>query len=46
MDMIGVRKTMVLLKIFSMPMSPSERVFTKNGRAAKEIIFVRVPVIV
>lgn len=44
--MIGVRKTMVLLKIFNIPISPSERVFTKNGSAAKEIIFVSVPAIV
>jgi hypothetical protein len=44
--MIGVRKTMVLLKIFNIPISPSESVFTKKGRAAKEIIFVSVPAIV
>ena len=43
---MGVKKTMELLKIFKMPISPSESVFTKKGSAAKEIIFVSVPAIV
>jgi hypothetical protein len=43
---MGVRKTIELLKIFRIPISPSLNVFTKNGSAAKEIILVKAPVIV
>jgi hypothetical protein len=44
--MMGVKKTIELLKILRIPISPSVSVFTKKGRAANEIIFVSVPVIV
>ena len=42
----GVKKTMELAKIFRIPMSPSWRVFTKNGRAANDIALHSEPVIV
>ena len=43
---MGVKKTMVLLKIFNNPISPSLRVFTKNGKAAKEMALHKEPVMV
>ena len=42
----GVKKTMLLLKIFRMPISPSLRVLTKKGKAANEIALQREPVTV
>ena len=45
-ELIGVKKTMVLLKILRMPISPSLRIFTNRGSAAKEMTFVRVPITV
>jgi len=42
--MIGVRKTIQLLKIFKMPISPSLSTFTKKGKAAKEIVLQSEPV--
>lgn len=45
-ETMGVRKTMQLLKIFKMPISPSLSIFTKNGKAAKEIALQSEPVTV
>ena len=43
---MGVKKTIQLLKIFRIPISPSLRVFTKKGKAANEIALHKVPVTV
>lgn len=42
----GVKKTMLFAKIFNMPISPSLRVFTKNGKAANDIALLKEAVIV
>lgn len=39
-EITGVKKTMVLPKILSIPISPSLSVFTKKGKKTKEITFV------
>lgn len=36
-EMMGVKKTMQLLKIVNMPISPALSIFTKNGKAANDI---------
>ncbi len=45
-EIMGVKKTIQLLKIFRIPISPSLRVFTKNGRAANEMALHKEPVMV
>ena len=46
MEMMGVKKTIQLLKILRMPISPSLKVFTKNGSAANEMALQSAPVMV
>jgi hypothetical protein len=49
MEIMGVKKTIQLLNMFRIPISPSFNVFTKNGKAAndmalhKEAVMVYVP---
>ena len=43
-ETIGVRKTIQLLKIVRIPMSPSLSTFTKKGRAANEMALQSEPV--
>jgi hypothetical protein len=45
-EMMGVKKTILLLKIVKIPMSAALSVFTKKGKAANDITLHNEPVIV